>query len=138
MKHTLKLEHIGADVDDRCRLYNGIIREIMGSEIAKQFNIQSRRPWVAQIISLDTKFGFTRRFLKPFIDYVDSNRCGSRGVMHVYLVEDGRIYEIKEHSSWRTSRRYFARWANGQKLEMIKEEVIQHLREENDASPNQS
>jgi hypothetical protein len=112
MKHILQLEHIGADVDARCRSAGALVGAWPG-----------RRPWVAEIAGASGRFWFDRKFVEAKTDYSTANGVGSRGVLLTYLVEDGHVYEIKRWDSWRSSRRYFARWEDGLEIEMSKDEV---------------
>lgn len=118
MKHLLRLEFIGAD---QAKMIHHL-RRLFGHDEAAYKEL-SRRPWVAEIAGTDGRFWFNRQFIKPAIDYSEANGIGSRGVMYTYFVEDGHVYEIKRWDSWRSSRRYFARWEDCREIEMSKEEV---------------
>lgn len=63
--------------------------------------------WVAEITGEDKKYGYSRNFIKGRKDYKYSNSMGSRGVLIEYILESGRIYEVKKPVSWQNSERYF-------------------------------
>ena len=91
----------------------------------------SCRAWVAER-EINT---FKRIFLKPIIDYSESNSKGTRGVYALYLLVPGKLYEISEPTSWKNTHRYHAIVKNG-KLRILsgeillkKDEIIKLMRE---------
>lgn len=58
--------------------------------------------WVAEIIGIDKKYKYARKFLRYKKDYSRSNSVGSRGVFAEYILESGKLYDVKE---W--DKRYF-------------------------------
>lgn len=74
-------------------------------EALKTFSSWKSRAWVCAV---SQKHGrILRSFLKPKIDYSESNSAGSRGVNKEYILEYDVLYEISEPVSWkRTDRRF--------------------------------
>jgi hypothetical protein len=67
-----------------------------------------RRPWIAQLLGLDAKRGYERRFVNGSRDYTDADRKG-RGTKLYFQLEHGRLYEVNR---WRTrakEERFFVR-----------------------------
>lgn len=58
--------------------------------------------WCAEIVGRDPKYKYARRFLPFKKNYSQSNSVGSRGVRAIYMLEENKIYEVKE---WK--ERYF-------------------------------
>jgi hypothetical protein len=87
--------------------------------------------WVAEIIRwypLDQDY--SRRYLKYSTDYSKSNSKGSRGVYFWYILESGRIYQIKEPQSWSRTKLYFCKVSdNGEIIEIAEDEARQCLKE---------
>jgi hypothetical protein len=52
--------------------------------------------WVAEITGRDPKYKYARKFLRYKKDYSQSNSKGTRGIYAVYVIDDGRIYEVKD------------------------------------------
>jgi len=82
-----------------------------------------KQPWVAQIIGKDWQFGFRRNFLRGNIDYSQASGTGKRGVYLWFILEDGMVYEVEHHVSWKNQRRYFCTVKEGQVIEISKAEV---------------
>lgn len=61
------------------------------------------RYWVAEMVYSDK-----RVFLKGKIDYSESNSKSTRGVYVNYIIESGKVYDVKSPTSWRSCDRYFA------------------------------
>lgn len=125
---TLKLEAIG---DDARQFY----RDISGNEILKETLFGGgknpfRRPWVAEITGEDPKYKFKRVFLKGRKDYSEAaDKKGSRGVYYYYVLDPGKIYEINDLVSLKSTKRYFARVLAGEIIEMTEDEVKECLSE---------
>ncbi len=85
--------------------------------------------WVAEITGVDRKYGYSRKFIKGRKDYKYSNSKGSRGVLIEYILESGRIYEVKKPLSWQRSERFFCKVAdNGEIVRIDEEEVKECLK----------
>lgn len=130
MKATIGLEWYGESNEARIRLFGGIIREALGEGLEKAVigSGMSRRPWVAEITEKDAKFGFRRKFVESKLTRKHANGAHSRGVELWFLLESGRIYEVKHSVSWTRSDRYFCTVTEAGDIRRIsKEDVEQWL-----------
>lgn len=59
--------------------------------------------WIAEVLDIDPVYRFTRRFLNSNRDYSRLKNNG-QGVFAEFILESGRIYEIKNYKD-----RYFCR-----------------------------
>lgn len=108
MKATLSLEYIGEAHDARLTLYSRIVDQVSpGVGFAIIGNSRPRKPWVAEINGRCQKFGLLRDFLSANWQRRRANNAHSRGVELWFVLESGRLYEVKSPSSWRSSDRYF-------------------------------
>lgn len=109
MKTTLALEYLGESESARLTLWSKIMDHTLGPGTSDEVigSTSGRKPWVAEITGLDQKYGFARKFVRGRIQYKRSNNSGSRGVELWFILESGKIYEVKEHTSWKSSYRYF-------------------------------
>jgi len=82
--------------------------------------------WVAQIIGHDGR-KWLRAFLPGRRDYERANSKGSRGIMVHFAINEGPVYEVSSHLSWREVNRYFARVSNGLIVRMMESEVLMCL-----------
>ena len=132
MKRPLTLECIGDDECAAIKSIEQIVDTALAPGLGRAFTGgYRRRPWVAEIVGTDPRFGFKREFVCGFKDYNGSNSCGSRGVMAMYLLEEGAIYEVNELLSWKRSRRYFVCFdQNGVAEELTADEVRLSLGQE--------
>lgn len=80
--------------------------------------------WVAEIVGFHKKWKYERKFLKHKKDYSKSNSKGSRGIYAWYILESGRVYEIKEMTSTRSSYRYFGKVTSSGEVEEISEKEV--------------
>lgn len=65
-------------------------------------------PWVAEIVGLDRRGQFQRRFVQGMKTYEESNSKGSRGVFMFFVLQRGVLYEIFDRPKHLKSRRRFA------------------------------
>lgn len=119
----LNIECIGDDTDALIKNATRLLGErLMGKYPASH--------WVAEITGFDDKFGYQRIFLPYNKDYSHANSKGSRGVYAHYILEQGRIYEVKEPISWKNTIRYFCTVdADGDIVKITKEDVDECLNE---------
>lgn len=101
MKIILELELRGDDVRELAKMGRYIGNEVAPGLGTALFKIPPSA-WVAEITGLDPKYKYKRNFLPYKKDYSRSNSVGSRGVYAVYILETGKIYEVKDHKD-----RYF-------------------------------
>jgi len=116
MRHTITLESIG---DNTHAVSAGL------KKLGMPF-FSRPKPWVALIIGMNAKWGFTRVFLDGQRDYSKANSVGSRGVRIFYFVSDG-VYEVQDPLSWSRTDRYFLHVVNGRGERIGKDDVEQCL-----------
>lgn len=105
------------------RRVRGLMCGARGSGAEDRYLRQERywkRPWVARIVGVDQEFGFEREFVIGFRDYAHST--GAMGITKSFFLDDG-YYEVKEIVSAKRERRYFAKVANGDLVEVTRSEV---------------
>lgn len=123
---ALALEWLGQDSDKAMREWQRVERQ-MGIRDGES---PSRRPWVAEIMGFSERYDLDRRWLDGRIDYTYANSIGSRGVYLHYMLDRGRIYEVRSFVSWATEDRYFGIPYRDIMIRISKEEVVQCLTEE--------
>lgn len=131
MKAVLELELIG---DDRYALKRALRRGEVQKTLSPRDDIdlirfapESLRPWVARLTRCYEAPGFRREFLKDYQkDYARANSIGSRGVYAYYVLSDG-VYEVNQRLNWQKARRYYLRVANGQMIELTRQEMYKCL-----------
>lgn len=84
------------------------------------------RPWVAEIVGRDPRFGFRRRFLRPAKDHAGDTK-GRAPPDLWYFLRDGRLYEVQAHVKAAKLRRYFAATVGGKVLEIGQEDMVARL-----------
>lgn len=130
MKAALCLEYVGESGDAQIALYSGKLDGIAPGLGGAAFGCKNpRKPWVAEIIGYHGKYGFERTFLSSKRNYSRANSSGSRGVELWFVLESGKVYEVKAPQSWRSVDRYFCRVDDdGDIIRMSKDEVGAWLR----------
>lgn len=130
MRVTLALEAIGDNVRAQGRLYEGIIDDALciGMGRAITGGPLFQKPWVAEITGFDAKYKYSRKFLSPCVDYSQANANGSRGVIHYYHLEPGRVFDVFAMTSWRGRDRYFAATWGGVLSRISNDELDEWLR----------
>lgn len=130
MKAALRLEYIGAGVWDKVHQFE---------RASRRMGWDSRSPdWDSADDYLDLPGPRVIAYrvsgpdagqvgpIRGFRDYANSSSTGNRGVMVVFTLEEGAIYQVKEPRSWRSSDRYFCVVSpDGDVLIMPKEECLQ-------------
>lgn len=101
MKAFIEIELRGDDVRQFIKLYSNVSKELIGFNAFGNFPASG---WVAEITGTDPKFKYQRKFLRCKKDYSRANSKGSRGVYAEYILESGKIYDVKEHND-----RYFCK-----------------------------
>lgn len=123
MLASLRLEAIG---DNHARQLHGLARSLrrLGLTSSEKESLMPdvRRPWVARITGLDSRYGLAREFVRGTRDYSEANSVGSRGLYLYYALADG-IYEVRELISWQRDRRYFVRSEAGDIIEISRDDV---------------
>jgi len=130
MKATIKIECVGDDSVAHIKLARSITKDLLGGRAAHAvFGSAHARYFVAEITATDEKFGYKRTFLPCKKDYRNSNATGSRGIIAHYIIDSGKIYDVKSPVSWRSSERYFCTVDEcGDIVKLTKEEVDRCLK----------
>lgn len=97
MRHTLALDVFGPECAGVSDLRT--LRRVFGTGRAA-YKALTRMPWVARIGA-----DGSREFLRPTLDYSNSNSDGSRGVVARFYPNAG-TYEVCEYVSWSEFLRY--------------------------------
>lgn len=130
MKVSLKIECIGDDQDYLIKMASAQIAGAFDKELSDAvIGKFPARYFVAEILGFDKKYKFKRRFLKYNKDYSEANSKGSRGVYAYYILESGKIYDVKSPVSWKNCERYFCSVSEfGFIYYLTEEEVIECLK----------
>ena len=125
MKAYLEIELFGDNVRQILKLWRNITNSAIPDLGNLTFGNMSSSEWVAEIVGFNQKYKYTRRFLKCKKDYSRANSKGSRGVFAEYILESGKIYDVKTRKS-----RYFCTVnENGDIKELTEREVGEWLKD---------
>lgn len=123
MKAFLEIELVGDNIRQEMKLWTGVTNMIIPGLGDATFGKYPPSGWVAEIIGFDKKFKYQRQFLRFKKDYSRANSKGSRYVYAEYILESGKIYDVKDNK-----RRYFCTVnENGDIITLIEPEVIEWL-----------
>lgn len=86
------------------------------------------RDWVAEITGADAKYGYSRRFLRPQIDYARADVDAARGTTANYILDEGPIYDVREQVDYWEYIRYFCAVRDGEVVKISAKEVSECLR----------
>lgn len=131
MRAVLNLELFGEDTRQLWKIYKGVF-EVSGGDFGKAYfdkyigPAPPRSSWVAEISGPDAKYGLKREFVKSKLDYSHANSKGSRGIFAEFLLDEGKIYEVKARTSWGRSDRYFCIVTENGDIKEIDEETACH------------
>lgn len=126
MKAALSLEHIGANTHDELAMFQRL-------EIAYGIRpCQDRQikigPWVSEIFK-DANGSINRKTLYGKRDYSRANSKGSRGVMVNYVLEENKLYLVRDPRSWKSVDVYYAAVTeNGDVKKLTEDEAIEWLK----------
>lgn len=131
MKARLALEVFG---ENTRRQYAGVRKLFYAHGERNTFDRLIGMPppscWVAEIKGYGDIYKYDREFLPRKLDYTHANGIGSRGIMAEYILESGRVYEVKQQLSWNQSRRYFCLVSGfGDIVELDEDQVAQYIDE---------
>jgi hypothetical protein len=88
-------------------------------------NLFSVKPFCAKVVRFNPATGkLNYEFLKPQIDYSESNSVATRDVFFYYWLESGYAYYVRERLSWKKTRDYFCKVESGILTEIPKSEAI--------------
>jgi hypothetical protein len=130
VKSTIGLEWYGESGEAKRRIFSGILDQALGKGVGEAIFGKgwTRRPWVAEITGPDERFGFSRRFLESKLSRTNANGSHTRGVDLWFVLDSGRVYEVKHSVSWTRSDRYFCTVTDSGDIKRItKSEVEQWL-----------
>jgi hypothetical protein len=121
VKASLEIELFNDDAWQAIRVRTCMLPEALRRLFLGGF----KRPWVAEITGRNDQYRFDRTFLRPFRDYSRANSVGSRGIYLVYLLDQGKIYEVMEQVTWRRWDRYFCRATELGEIERMTEKGVE-------------
>lgn len=126
---TLKLEAIGDNIADHVQqIRRGAEAYRLPKRYIEAMVLPARRPWVAEIAGFKGS-NFEREFLDGHKDFSEANGVGSRGVYYYFHLREGRIYEVRELTSWKRDRRFFCSVVDGAVVELDCDELEALLNE---------
>lgn len=124
MKAILEIELIGDNTVQEMRMWRRLGDELIPGTGTAIFGGCPPSGWVAEIVNFHEKFKYERKFLKFKKDYSRANSKGSRGVYAEYILEDDKIYDVKNNK-----QRYFCKVEDWKIVKITEEEVIEWLNE---------
>jgi hypothetical protein len=127
VKAVLEIELIGDNSVQEIRQWNKLTNSLIPGLGDATFGSVPPAGWVAEITGFDPKYRYARSFLKFKKDYSRANSKGSRGVYAEYILDEGKIYDVKQSVTWKRSKRYFCTVKDWQIVEMTEQEVIDIL-----------
>lgn len=126
MKAMVRVELRGDSTVQMSKLYRNLTNDILPG-VGDMFYYPPAA-WVAEITGADPKYKYARHFFKFKKDYRKSNSVGSRGIYAEYILESGKIYEVKEHK-----KRYFCTVNDdGDIIKMSESEVQEWIRNQSE------
>jgi hypothetical protein len=128
MKAILRIELIGDNIRQELKLWTNIGNMAIPGLGTMTFGSYPRSGWVAEITGFDPKYKYARSFLKFKKDYSRANSKGSRGIFAEYILEEGKIYDVKQQVSWKRIERYFCKVDNWQIIRIDETEVKEWLK----------
>lgn len=126
MKSYIRLKYMACDPLQSIRRGDSLIIGFTTKKRADEFRRETlwMFPWVAEIKDLCPKFTYKRNFIKPTIDWRESNSKGSKNVFGIYIVENGHLYQIKENLCTKRSVVYFCKINdNGEAVKISEQEI---------------
>ena len=123
---TLGIEYIGCGIDAEMKFYCMKTDALLGDGMGKRvIGAGSDRPWVAEIKGRHPTFKYERKFVSAKTDYKGSSSTGNRGVKLWFLLETGRIYQVKHKTSWKAVERYFCEVADDGSIRKLTAEEVE-------------
>jgi hypothetical protein len=126
---SLSLELIG---DDQYQALRSFERFTEGLGFKTEGGGDPTRPYVAEITGPDPKYKWKREFLRGDKDYSQANSKGSRGVYMHYILEPGRVYEVRCRPSWGRVERYYCQVVEGELHNVTPDEIPELLEQHKD------
>lgn len=138
MKAYLEIELFGENARQMFKLWETIINTGAPGLGTITFGGMPSSGWVAEITGFAPKYKYQRRFLPRKLNYSRANSVGSRGVFAEYILESGKIYEVKQQISWKKVDRYFCTVTNDGDIERLDEkDVIKWLKNRSESTSSQ-
>lgn len=135
MKAYLEIELFGEDARQLYRLWESIGNMVFPSLGSVVFGGMPPSGWVAEITGFDQKYKYARKFLKRKLDYSRANSKGSRGVYAEYILESGKIYDVKQQISRKRVHRYFCTVNQDGDIVILSEsEVVEWLKSRSEST----
>lgn len=135
MKAYLEIELFGEDARQMMRLWEAIGNMAFPGLGTATFGGMPPSGWVAEITGFDQKYKYARKFLKRKLDYSRANSKGSRGVYAEYILESGKIYDVKQQISWKRVHRYFCTVnQDGDIVILTESEVVEWLKSRSEST----
>lgn len=129
MKATLKIEAFGDNNRQSEKLWRSILDGVKDGLGEAVLGKPPTPYWVAEIVGAHPKYRYERVFVSGKKDYANANGAGSRGVFAWFILESGKMYEVKKQTSWKSFDQYFCRVAGTCDIErMSKEEVDEWIK----------
>jgi|GEM_PF-1008693 len=123
MKAFLEIELKGDDMRQMMKLWTGVTNMIFPGLGDLTFGGYPSSGWVAEITGFDKKFKYQRNFLRYKKDYSRANSKGSRYVYAEYILESGKLYDVKDNKE-----RYFCTVNDeGDIITLTEQEVVEWL-----------
>lgn len=107
MRASIRLEAIGDDTFEYFRHLEKHPKMPLRPRPGMRMVSPAQRQWIAEIIGVDSRYGWRRVFLRGYKDYTHANGPGSRGVFVTYILEPGRIYQVQSPQSWNHTDSYY-------------------------------
>jgi len=124
MKAIVSIELFNDDVIHEDRQLKNFYNCMVPTLGNKVFGTIPSSGWVAEIIGFDPKYKYARTFLKFKKDYSQANSKGSRGIFAEYILDENKIYEIKQQVTWKRSERYFCKVQDWKIVKITEQEVV--------------
>lgn len=129
MKAILEIELIGDNIRQEMKLWTNIGNMAMPGLGDMTFGSYPPSGWIAEITGFDSKYKYARSFLKFKKDYSRANSKGSRGVYAEYILDEGKIYDVKDRK-----QRYFCKVDNWQIVRIDELEVKEWLKSRSEST----
>ncbi|NLW48787.1 MAG: hypothetical protein GXY86_15850 [Firmicutes bacterium] len=123
MKAILEIELIGDNIVQEMRMWTRLGNDLIPGSGSATFGSCPPSGWVAEITGFDLQYKYARTFLKFKKDYSRANSKGSRGVYAEYILEEEKIYDVKD-----SKQRYFCKVDNWQIVLINESEVREWLK----------
>jgi hypothetical protein len=129
LKAILEIELIGDNIVQEMRMWTRLGNNLIPDIGSAVFGRCPPSGWVAEITGFDPQYKYARTFLKFKKDYSRANSKGSRGVYAEYILDEGKIYDVKNNK-----QRYFCKVDNWQIVRIDETEVKEWLKSRSEST----